>query len=96
MIEVTISTFMGMEKLFGGKKSQTMIIPENSTIRSLLKEMADFFGESLTDDVMAQPLVLKKDLVIMVNGVNILAKEDYDTKLNDGDRVLFFPPIAGG
>lgn len=96
MIEVTLNTFMGMEKLLGGKKSQVIVLPQNSTVRNLLQEIAEIFGENLAENVMSQSLVLKTNFVIMVNGVNIFAKEGYDTKLNDGDRVLFFPPVAGG
>ena len=96
MIQITLNTFMGMEKLFGGRKSQLIALPESSTVRHLLQEITVVFGVSLTEDPQAEIIVLKEDFTVMVNGVSILAKEGFDTGLSDGDRVLFFPPMAGG
>lgn len=96
MISITLNTFMGMEKLFGGKKSQLIELPKDSTVGSMIKELGDMFGKDFTNSTMNGHDRLKEGLVIMVNGVNIFAREGFDTKLNDGDRILFFPPVGGG
>lgn len=96
MIQITLHTFMGMEKIFGGKKSQVIGLPHNSSVDNMLQELGDLFGEDFVQHVMTQQKTLRKNIVVMVNGVNIFAKEGFDTRLYDGDRVLFFPPVAGG
>ena len=96
MIGITISTFMGMEEYFGGKKSQRVEVSENTTVGCMLQELASMFGEDFSENVLVNSLELKRGIVLMVNGVNILARKGYDTELREGDRVLFFPPVGGG
>lgn len=96
MIQITLNTLMGMEQLFGGKKSQIIQLPQNSTIESMLHDLRRMFEESFKDYVTMQDFIFQKRIVIMVNGVSIYAKDNFATKIHDGDRVLFFPPIAGG
>lgn len=96
MISITLNTFMGMEKLLGGKKSQVIELPKDSTVESMIKELGNMFGKEFTHSTMSGQHRLKEGLVIMVNGVNIFAVDGFNTKLHDGDSVLLFPPVGGG
>ena len=49
MIQITLNTLMGMEQLFGGKKSQIIQLPQNSTIESMLHDLRRMFEESFKD-----------------------------------------------
>ena len=39
---------------------------------------------------------LREDVVILINGKNILLSGGIDTPLSSGDDVAIFPPVSGG
>ena len=51
--------------------------------------VADVFGETIGDRANPE---LRKSTMFAVNETYVSA----DTRLNDGDRVAFIPPVSGG
>lgn len=96
MINIVVRTILGMEKYLNGYKSQIIKIPEDYDVGDLMKYLVNMFGKDFEDAMFDKEGNLKKGIFLMVNGINIFAKEGFEMKLKDGDRFLIFPPVAGG
>ena len=71
---------------------------ENATVRSLLTELSDRYGERLKEWFFEpETMELKPRCLVLVNGLDYRSLPDqWDSKLNNGDTVALFPPAAGG
>lgn len=69
---------------------------ENSDIRDLLNHLEDMYGEDFKNAIFDNQGNLNEGIVLMLNGVNIMAGEGFYIKLSEGDSLLIFPPVAGG
>lgn len=96
MIKIVVSTILGMEKYLNGYKSQVIEVEEGNNIGDLMKLLVNKFGKDFEDAIFNNEGKLKNGIFLMLNGVNIFAREGFEMKLNDGDRFLIFPPVAGG
>ena len=69
-------------------------IGKNETVRSLLKRLSEKYGKLGKLGVYAD----KPDsrLTILLNNVNVWARNGLDTMCSNGDRIIIFPLIAGG
>jgi molybdopterin converting factor small subunit len=70
-------------------------VEEGETLRSLLTRLAGRFGhfsEALYDPATQS---LSSEVSILINN-HINLSQGLDTKLKDGDRILFLPILAGG
>jgi len=39
---------------------------------------------------------LQRSYRILINGIDVTSLNGVDTKIREGDTILFFPPVAGG
>ncbi|MCD6506976.1 MoaD family protein [Candidatus Poribacteria bacterium] len=62
------------------------------TIRQLLEELCDEFGERFRGYVFDERGGLRKYVKIFVNGRNIDDLDRLETRLGEGDSVAIFPP----
>ncbi|MEM2910605.1 MAG: MoaD family protein [Nitrososphaerota archaeon] len=69
---------------------------EASSVRKLLDQLSERFGDAFKHRVLDENGNPKSFVVIYINGKNIQFAEGLDTKLNDGDEVLILPAIGGG
>lgn len=71
---------------------------ENATVRSLLTELSNRYGEKLKEWFFEpETMELKPRCVVLVNGRDYRSLPDqWDSKLNNGDIVALFPLAAGG
>ena len=70
-------------------------VEDGETLRSLLTRLAGRFGhfsEALFDPATQS---LSSEVSILINN-HINLSQGLDTKLKDGDRILFLPILAGG
>ena len=70
---------------------------EESTVRDLIDELHEEFGERF--DVYLEDRekrVLRKDAVVVINGMNMVARKGEKTKLSKGDLVVFMIAAVGG
>ncbi len=64
-------------------------------LRKLLFEASKELGEGLLKDVFDEEGNFRRDVMVTVNGRNLLDMEEVP-ELKDGDRIAVFPPVAGG
>jgi sulfur-carrier protein len=81
---VTVKLFATLRKAAGEKSYESSA----RNIAGLLKEVEARYGEGVSRHM--------KNCTVLVNGQNIGYLKGKRTKLNAGDEVSIFPPMAGG
>jgi molybdopterin converting factor small subunit len=70
---------------------------EDATVRNLIDELHEEFGERfevyLEDK---ENRVLRRDTVVIVNGMNMVARKGEKTMLSKGDLIVFMIAAVGG
>jgi sulfur-carrier protein len=66
-----------------------------ASVRELLDRLREIFGAKMFD-LLVDKGNLREDVVILVNGRNILLCGGIDANLSPGDDVAIFPPVSGG
>jgi len=66
-----------------------------STLRSLLAQLAERYGTSFRRAVFSGDQ-LSGEIIILVNGRNVVHLKGLDTPLKASDEVSIFPMVAGG
>ena len=71
---------------------------ESITIHELLARLVREFGDDFEHMVFAsESQDISPHIIVLVNGRHVShLPNGLSTKLNDGDEVALFPPIAGG
>jgi molybdopterin synthase sulfur carrier subunit len=65
-------------------------------LRELLTQLAERYGPPFRRAVFDGEDHLHKEIIIFVNGRNVLHLQRLDTPLKDDDEISIFPMIAGG
>ena len=88
--------FIGALRQISGKKQLSVNFQEGMSIKSLVAEMSQempqlqkIFSDQQLNDSRSNALVL-------VNGREISVLNGLETKLNDGDEIVFIPVVHGG
>ena len=70
----------------------------NPTVKALLtKMMGSWSGRFMEVILNVEDKKLNlNNVMILVNGRSIYQREGLETNLEDGDKVVFLPPLAGG
>ncbi|MFW9768118.1 MAG: MoaD/ThiS family protein [Candidatus Thorarchaeota archaeon] len=75
----------------------TFEIKDNATVRDLMEDLHKEYGERFEvylEDVEEKKL--RRDAIVVVNGMNMVAKKGVKTKLSKGDLVVFMIAAVGG
>ncbi|MEM3534231.1 MAG: MoaD/ThiS family protein [Thermoplasmatales archaeon] len=64
-------------------------------ISDLINFLIERYGREFRDKLFIGNLP-RENIIILVNGKNIIFLSKMETKLNEGDNVDIFPPVAGG
>jgi len=93
MIRITLKAFAHLRDFLEKKAELTLSGDENmqTLLDSLCKEHKGLHGRIFEHDGE-----LKHMVIILKNGRNILHLEGFETKIDDGDTICLFPPVAGG
>jgi len=88
--------FIGALRHLSGKTEFTVSFQEGTSIKELvskitqeLPELKHTFSDQELNDSRSNSLVL-------VNGQEISVLDGYETKLKDGDEIVFVPVVHGG
>jgi molybdopterin synthase sulfur carrier subunit len=93
-IQLTVKFFANLKDITGRKKVK-IGLEINSTLFQLLEVLFDQFTE-LKNEILTEDNEPKEWIQILKNGRNIKYLDSLDTRLEDGDTISVFPPVAGG
>ncbi len=83
--------------IFQMKLDKKSIEYEGKTIGSIITKFIQEYGDKLDDGLLdKKKKKLHSQMLILLNGRNILYLNKYKTKLNDGDVLYLSVPLAGG
>ena len=88
--------FIGALRHISGKTQLTLNFQESSSIKELLSKLSQEFpslGKTFTDQQLNDS---RSNALILVNGREISVLNGLETKLNDGDEIVFVPVVHGG
>jgi MoaD family protein len=71
-------------------------VEDGSSVASLLKALACIESPKLLRRLLDEEGCLQPDVLVLVNGVEVSALQGVDTRLKEGDEVLFLPSVHGG
>ena len=70
---------------------------DESTVENLIEELHEEYGERFEvylEDT--EKRVLRRDAVVVINGMNMVARQGKKTKLSKGDLIVFMIAAVGG
>jgi molybdopterin synthase sulfur carrier subunit len=96
-MKITVKSFLTLRQVMGNQAKFEMEISD-ITIGELLDQLCQRFGEGLADQVFDRDTNEVSHLLrVLVNGRHYTTLTDrLNTKLEEGDEVALFPPVAGG
>ncbi len=89
-------TFIGALRHISGKTQLTINLQNNSSVKELLSKLTQEFPsleKTFTDHQLNDST---SNALILVNGREISVLNGLETKLNDGDEIVFVPVVHGG
>ena len=88
--------FYAMLREATGKKLETVVLPEKSSVGDLIDLLVERYGDRFGYYIYDKQKRVRDYLSFMLNGVNVNSLSGFETLLSDGDVVSFLPPIGGG
>ena len=88
--------FIGALRHLSGKTKLTISYQENISIKQLLDKIRQelpTLKRTFNDQELNNS---RSNSLVLVNGKEISVLNDYETKLNDGDEIVFVPVVHGG
>ena len=96
-MKVTVDYLGSAKPALGLKQAEQVELKDNASMRDLLNLLAEKHGETFTTQVYdPKDADLKPYYIVSVNGLLTNQLNDMETKLKDGDRVIFMPVVSGG
>ena len=74
-----------------GQKTLEREYPDGTTVGEVLSDLVEEYGLDVFEDGD-----LRTQLSVMKNGKDVVHIDGVDTRLDDGDTLSVFPPVAGG
>lgn len=90
---ITLKFFATLRNITGKKE---IVLEGAHNIEDALTKASNLIGVDLIKELFEENGTLKKAVVVLVNGRNILHIKGINTELKDGDTVSIFPPVGGG
>jgi len=95
MPRITVHAYATLGDILGSRNIE--IITSANTLSTLIDFLAVNFDMSFKE-MLIDPLTnsLQRSYRILINGIDVTSLNGVDTKIREGDTILFFPPVAGG
>jgi sulfur-carrier protein len=90
-----IVKYFATVRSYTGETERRLDDPPPATVGPLLETLAARYGTSFRRAVFAGEQ-LSPQIIILVNGRNVVHSGGLETPLNAGDEVSIFPMVAGG
>ena len=96
-MKITIRAFLTLKEVMGDQSTLELEIG-NFTLMQLLNELGDIFGNRFSEMVFDEAgKGLNPHIRILINGRHYSQiPHKLNTRLQPGDEVALFPPLAGG
>ena len=89
--------FLGVFQRLTGKKSCELDLQEPATVKDVVAKLLDeFSGELETVLVDSQLDDPRPNALILVDGKEVSALQGLETKVKDGQEIVFLPMVHGG
>jgi len=89
-----VKFFATYRKLTGLEEAN---VPAPATVWELVTGFADKYGEPVAKRMLNEKRDdFGPDLIILINGRNVMHMQGKDTPLSEDDLVVIFPVVAGG
>jgi MoaD family protein len=96
-LKVTVDYLGSVKQSLGLKQAEQVELKEDSSVLDLLRLLAEKHGEPFKASVYEpKDSDLKPYYILSVNGLLTNQLNDMETKLKDGDRLVFMPVVSGG
>jgi molybdopterin synthase sulfur carrier subunit len=87
---------IGALRHISGKSQLSIKCEESTSLKELINTIAEETPELKQSLLSQQPDDSRANALILVNGREISVLNGLETKLNDGDEVVFVPVVHGG
>ena len=86
-----------VKQALGLKQAEQVELKDDSSVLDLLYLLAEKHGDAFKTSVYEpKDSDLKPYYILSVNGLLTNQLNDMETKLKDGDRLIFMPVVSGG
>jgi sulfur-carrier protein len=88
--------FVGALRHLSGKTQLTLNYTEKMSLKQLIDSLSEQYPaikHTFTDQTLNDA---KSNSLVLINGREISVLDGYETKLSDGDEVVFVPVVHGG
>ncbi len=79
-----------------GRKSETLEMGEEATVRDVLNQLASKYGEEFRDALFDRGGNLREYVRVLVDGRDVQGLSGLSTRLRSNCTVSIFPPAGGG
>ena len=86
---------LGVPRALPGNRTTAAIDPAGCTVRELIATLASLYGDSVLEELL-EGEHLRPEVRVLLNGRNIGSLEGLETRVADGDELLFTLLFVGG
>jgi molybdopterin synthase sulfur carrier subunit len=95
MVEVTVKAYASLRELLGFKTLKIEVGARN--IRELIATIGEEYNPSFPSSIIEKETgKVKRAYKVLLNGRDIDHLEGLETRIANGDTIVFFPPVGGG
>ena len=96
-LKVTIDYLGSIKQTLGLKQTEQVRMKDDASLLDLLLILAEKHGDPFKKSVYEPDMSdLKPYYILSVNGALLNQLKGLETKLQDGDRLIFMPVVTGG
>ncbi|MCL4306782.1 MAG: MoaD/ThiS family protein [Candidatus Thermoplasmatota archaeon] len=90
---ITVKYYANLRQITGMKEDSMNY--EEATVGKVVDSLSERYGEPFRK-LMLEDGKLRGNVIILINGVNVIFGKGLQEVIKSGDSVDIFPPVAGG